>query len=125
MKVLMSIKPEYVEEIFNGIKRFEYRRTIFTNPTIKTVVIYSTKPCGKIVGEFNVKNIFCDNPETLWKRTKDFSGISKESFDRYFEGKEKGFAIEIGEVIKYEKSLALKEFNKELKTPPQSFFYIK
>lgn len=29
MKVLLSIKPEFVEKIFAGEKKFEYRRTIF------------------------------------------------------------------------------------------------
>lgn len=121
----MSIKPEYVEKIFNESKKFEYRKTIFANPNIKTVVIYATRPCGKVVGEFNIKNIFCDTPEILWKNTKDYAGISKEYFDKYFEGINKGFAIEIGEVIKYDRPLDLKEFNKKIKAPPQSFFYIK
>ena len=29
MKVLLSIKPEFVEKIFSGEKRFEYRKNIF------------------------------------------------------------------------------------------------
>lgn len=121
----MSIKPEYVEKIFNGSKKFEYRKTIFTNPNIKTVVIYATRPCGKVVGEFDVKNVFCNDSKTLWNKTKYYAGISKEYFDKYFEGREKGFAIEIGEVIKYDRPLTLKEFNGKIKAPPQSFFYIK
>ncbi len=121
----MSIKPEYVEKIFNGNKKFEYRKTIFTNLNVKTIVIYATRPCGKVVGEFNIKNIFCNNPEILWKNTKDYSGVSKKYFNKYFEGRERGFAIEIGEIIKYDEPLTLKEFNGKIKTPPQSFFYIK
>lgn len=124
MRVLTSIKPEYVEKIFNGNKKFEYRKTIFTNPNIKTIVVYATMPCGKVVGEFNIKNIFCSNPEILWKKTKNHSGISKEHYDKYFEGRDNGFAIEIGEVIKYDEPLTLKEFNENIKAPPQSFFYI-
>lgn len=120
----MSIKPEYVEKIFNGSKKCEYRKTIFANPNIKTVVIYATRPCGKVVGEFHIKNILCNDPETLWKKTKDYAGISKEYFEKYLK-KEKGFAIEIGEVIKYDRPLTLKEFNKKIKAPSQSFFYIK
>ena len=29
MKIILSIKPQYCEEIFAGEKRFEYRRKIF------------------------------------------------------------------------------------------------
>ena len=54
MKVLLSIKPQFVEEIFAGKKRFEYRKAIFSKD-VDSVVIYSTKPVGKIVGEFTIK----------------------------------------------------------------------
>lgn len=53
MKVLLSIKPEFVEKIFSGEKRFEYRKSIFKQQNIDTIVIYSTMPVGMIVGEFN------------------------------------------------------------------------
>ncbi|WP_369009144.1 ASCH domain-containing protein, partial [Escherichia coli] len=49
MKVLLSIKPEFAEKILNGTKRFEFRKGIFKNPQISTVVIYATMPLGKVV----------------------------------------------------------------------------
>ena len=43
--------------IFNYLKRtFEYRKNIFKKD-ISSVIIYSTKPVGKIVGEFSFKKI--------------------------------------------------------------------
>ena len=48
MKILLSIKPTFVEEIFKGDKKFEFRRTIFKRKDIKKVVVYATKPIGKI-----------------------------------------------------------------------------
>lgn len=68
-----------------------------------------------------ISKYFCSNPEILWKKTKNHSGISKEHYDKYFEGRDNGFAIEIGEVIKYDEPLTLKEFNENIKAPPQSF----
>ena len=56
MKVLLSIKPEFVQEIFTGKKKYEYRKAIFTR-SVDKVVVYSTKPVGMIVGEFTVENI--------------------------------------------------------------------
>ena len=55
MKVLLSIKPEFVQEIFTGKKKYEYRKAIFTR-SVDKVVVYSTKPVGMIVGEFTVEN---------------------------------------------------------------------
>ena len=56
MKVLLSIKPEFVHEIFAGNKKYEYRKAIFTK-NVNQVVVYSTKPEGMIVGEFTVETI--------------------------------------------------------------------
>lgn len=55
MRVLLSIKPEFVEKIFSGEKLYEYRKATFKNEDISSVVIYSTMPVGKIVGEFKFK----------------------------------------------------------------------
>jgi predicted transcriptional regulator len=39
MKVLLSIKPEFADKIFEGTKLFEFRRSIFKNEKIKKVVV--------------------------------------------------------------------------------------
>ena len=44
MKVLMSIKPEFVEEIIKGTKKYEYRKSLFKNPDISEIVVYATQP---------------------------------------------------------------------------------
>lgn len=54
MRVLLSIQPEYAEKILNGTKRFEYRKAVTRNESVRTVVIYATMPVGKVVGEFEV-----------------------------------------------------------------------
>lgn len=123
MKVLLSIKPEFVAEIISGKKRYEYRKSIFKRNDISSVVVYATKPYGKIVGEFEIENIIIDDPKNIWKQTKEFSGITKSFFNNYFEGRQKGFAIQIKNFRKYEDPLDLSEFDKGLKVPPQSFCY--
>lgn len=124
MRVLISIKPEFVKKIFSGEKKFEYRKAIFRNPNVDTVVIYATKPCGKVVGEFEINKILCDNPEKIWESTQEFSGITKEFFDQYFGNKEKAYAIKIGDVTQYKHPLSLNEFDKDINTPPQSVQYL-
>ena len=83
MKVLLSIKPEFVKEIFEGRKKFEYRKSIFTKD-VTSVIVYSTKPEGMIVGEFKVKKVLHESPEKLWDDTHDYSGITKAFFDEYY-----------------------------------------
>jgi len=122
MKVLLSIKPEFADKIFNGIKKYEFRRSIFKKKEVKTVVVYASSPVQKIIGEFEIETIIKEKVNRLWNLTKDFSGISEEYFFEYFINKEDGFAIKIKRTKKYKRPLSIKEdFNA---TPPQSFMYL-
>jgi predicted transcriptional regulator len=123
MKALLSIKPQFVEKIFNGEKKFEYRKTVFAQKNIKIVVVYATMPVGKIVGEFSIEEILEHTPTELWAKTKEYSGIAKEFFDEYFDGRSKAFAIKIKETTLYDIPINPYE-SEERFTPPQSFSYI-
>lgn len=122
MKVLLSIKPEYADKIFNGSKKFEFRRSVFKNPDVKTVVVYASSPVQMVIGEFEIESIINDNLINLWEQTKEYAGIDEEYFFKYFSDKESGFAIQIKSFKRYKKALCIREdFNV---TPPQSFVYL-
>jgi len=122
MKVLLSIKPEFAEKIFNGTKKFEFRRTVFKNQEVKTVIVYASSPVQRVIGEFEIDTILDENLVSLWEKTKDFSGISRNFFFEYFNNKERGYAIKIKKTKRYPKELSIKDdFNA---TPPQSFMYL-
>lgn len=121
--VLLSIKPEFVKRIFDGSKQFEFRRRLFANRNVKTVVVYATSPISKVIGEFEIEAILELEIDQLWEETKDYSGIAREYFESYFDGVETGYAIKIGETRKYKSPLELQaDFN--VKSAPQSFVYV-
>ncbi|AOT72217.1 ASCH domain-containing protein [Geosporobacter ferrireducens] len=122
MKVLLSIKPEYVEKIFNGEKRYEYRKSIFKK-NIDTIVIYSTKPEGKIVGEFKIEDVLHDNVDAIWDKTNEYSGINYTFFKDYFKNRDNAYAIKIGKIKLYDTPLDPKDFSNVFRIP-QSFCYI-
>ncbi|NLK94697.1 MAG: ASCH domain-containing protein [Clostridiales bacterium] len=124
MKVLLSIKPEYALKIFDGKKKFEYRKSLFKRSDIDTVIVYATKPIGKIIGEFEIGEIIEDTPVELWNLTKTFSGIKKKDYMNYFNDREKAFAITIKATNQYDNPMELSELNQNIKVPPQSFRYI-
>lgn len=124
MKVLLSIKPQYVERIFNKEKKFEYRRNLFKRDDVDTIVIYATKPIGKVVGEFKISKIIKEEPYILWEKTKEFSGIPENDYNEYFRDKNSAYAIGIKSVKRYKKPLELSDFNPNIKHAPQSFMYI-
>lgn len=122
MKVLLSIKPEYVQQIFAGTKKYEYRKSIFTKHVDK-VIVYATKPIGLIVGEFSVEKILVEEPEILWEETHEVSGVSKNFFDKYFEGRKRGYALKVSSPQLYNEPIdPFKLFTSFI--PPQSFKYV-
>lgn len=123
MKVLLSIKPEFAEKIFNGTKKYEFRKSIFKNTSVDKIVVYASAPVQKVIGEFDVEDILVENPSELWLKTKDYSGITREFFDQYFKVKNKGYAIKISKTRRYKSPLNLKD-HYGINFPPQSFLYL-
>lgn len=82
-KIMLAIKPEYVEEIFDGLKRYEYRKRI-PNHLISQIVIYETSPVSKVVGTVDVDEMIIGRADTIYEKTKRWAGISKEKFYEYF-----------------------------------------
>jgi predicted transcriptional regulator len=121
MKVLLSIKPEYANKIFDGSKQFEFRRTIFKEQ-VKTVLVYASSPTQLVIGEFEIEEILSDTLDNLWLQTKEFAGIDEAFFYQYFEDKQIGHAIKIKKTRKYRKPLCIREYLKL--SPPQSFIYL-
>ena len=123
MKVMLSIKPQYVDKIFSQIKRYEFRKSIFKNENIDTVIVYATKPVSMLVGEFKIKRIYKNTPLQIWESTKNYAGISEKAYFRYFKDKKYAYAIEIGDIIKYPRSI--NPYTTFVKfSPPQSYVYV-
>lgn len=123
MKVILSIKPEFANKIFDGSKKFEFRKAIFKNENIKTVIVYASSPVQQVIGEFEIERIINHDIDTLWGITQDFSGITRDYFYQYFEDRKAGYAIQIKKTRKYKIPKDLKaDFNL---VPPQSFAYFK
>ena len=80
MKILLSIKPQYVEKIISGEKRYEFRKNEFKRRDIDTIVVYSSGNVKKLVGEIKFKRILSDTPYLIWQKTHAQSGMTEECF---------------------------------------------
>lgn len=121
--VLLSIKPEFAEKIFNGTKKFEFRRSIFKNENVRKVVVYASSPVQKVIGEFTIADILNDDIATIWSETAPYSGITHDFYLSYFSNKDKAYAIKIGKTKRYRQARTLSDYN--LNSAPQSFAYIR
>lgn len=121
-RILLSINPEHVENIFIGKKEYEFRKTKCQRK-IDGVIIYSTSPVMKVVGEAEVEEIIEAPPNDVWKITKEKSGINKDFFDKYYKDKSSAVAYKLSNIVKYDIPKELKEYGVD--SAPQSFVYVK
>lgn len=119
--ILLSIKPEYVNKILAGSKKYEYRKRLAKTGSSK-ILIYSTSPVMKVVATAEVISTMCAAPSVLWEKTKDNAGISRKKYREYFHGCQKAYAYELGQVQIFDVPKKLSDFN--ILLAPQSFVYV-
>ena len=113
--VLLSIKPEFSRKIFEGSKKYEFRKLVFKDSSVKRVIVYSSAPEKKVVGEIEIDSILEGSPDVIWEQTKEF-------YDTYFHGRDKAYAIKVASVKRYKSPKSLADFG--LRLAPQSFAYV-
>lgn len=123
MKILLSIKPQYVEKIISGEKRYEFRKKEFKRRDIDTIVVYSSGNVRKLVGEIKFKRILSDTPYKIWQETHAQSGMTEESFMKYYMNKDKAYAIVIDSFRPYKEPIDIIAKYPSVKAP-QSYRYI-
>ncbi|MDO9537937.1 MAG: hypothetical protein Q7J68_06425 [Thermoplasmata archaeon] len=121
MQILLSIKPEFVEKIFTGEKRFEFRKQI-PKQRFDKVFIYESSPTQNIVGWFSIGRIIKGHPNHVWKTCKSEGGIEENRYFEYCNGNAKMYAFEINEVHKFNEPINPFEIKKDF-VPPQNFAY--
>ena len=100
-KIILSINPEHVEKILSGEKKYEFR-TRLPKRRVDKIIIYSTSPIMKVLGEVDVKRTLSDKPLTVWNITKNYSGIDESFFRKYFNKRTVAHAFELGKVNMFE-----------------------
>lgn len=120
--IMISINPQYVEKILSGEKKYEYRKSMFHDRSVKTFLIYETRPVCKVVAEGQIDDVMIMPKQELWELTNQQSGITEEFFNDYFKKKEVAKAIKISNVVKYETPKNLSDYG--LKNAPQGFVYV-
>lgn len=120
---LISIQPRYVKKIFSGEKVLEFRRIWAAKP-VDALVIYSSSPEQRIVAIACVGALHHGSPTKLWELARiKGGGVSRRELYAYFQGKRKGYAIELTGVLKAELEVDPKSLFVNFK-PPQSFQYL-
>lgn len=120
-KIMLAIKPEYVEKIFDGLKRYEYRRKCPDHP-ISQIVIYETAPVSKVVGTVDVDEMLGTSPHVLYDMTKKLAGISEECYNDYFKGTNVAYAYSLNHPVIFSRPVSIEKYG--LRGAPQSYVYL-
>ena len=122
--VLISIRPQYVEQIVSGAKNVEFRRVWPVRP-IKTLVVYSTSPSQCLVAVVEVKEAVRASKTALWRvAVQEGGGITKRALMDYFDGKDLGVALRLGRRTSLPAGLTAKSAFGPSFRAPQSFRYL-
>lgn len=120
-QMLLSINPEYVQSILQGTKLYEYRK-FRCRSDVDKIIIYATAPLKQVVAEAEIASIVEDDVLSVWKQTKEYSGVTYSFFRKYYKGKKTAVAYRLKNVVIYDEPLALEDIG--VSCAPQSYRYL-
>lgn len=125
--IVLSIKPQYSEQIILGKKKVELRRRFPTNvPSGTLAYIYSTSPERALIGSAEISDVKKTPVNDIWREYSSLACIRKTDFDNYFSGLEHGFVLELENPRLLNRAIGLTELRERFEfEPPQSFLYAK
>lgn len=121
-KILLSIKPCFVNKILDGSKKVEYRKRIPKNSHVNHVLIYSSYPVKKIVAEFILGGFITDTPDRLWEKTCKIGGVSEVYFKKYFKDRSVAYAYQICDLYVFDTPQSLSYYC--IDSAPQDYCYV-
>lgn len=123
--LFLSIKAEFVEKIFNGTKTIELRKSTPKIYKDTLIIIYCTSPVMSIIGTCKVEDLILLEPNELWNKHSKKTGIDKERYFEYYDGKDLAVGIILKDAVKLKKAIPLSKIRSSFSNfhPPQTFRY--
>ncbi|AFZ04539.1 hypothetical protein [Calothrix sp. PCC 6303] len=130
--LLISIKPEYANKIFEEqTKQVELRRVRTRVKTGDIVIVYASSPKKTFLGFFEVnfvveKKASKNGLKEFWEQVKDHAGIKRKDFYKYYEGASVAVGIFFINAKKFENPIELHRLKEKISylRPPQSYRYL-
>lgn len=124
--ILLSVRPQYAEKIFEGSKTVELRRVrpkYINKGTL--VLIYVSSPVKSLSGAFKIDRIVEKTPSKLWGMVHKKAGVTRKEFNAYYKGVSIGIGIFFSEFFPLSKPIELQDLKQKTSAfhPPQGFRY--
>lgn len=118
--LLMSIAPAYADQIYEGTKRHEYRRTRIHCRPGDLVKIYETAPVSAITGSFVVGSVIKGSPSDVLARTGD---TNRSEIVLYLDGASHCAALVVTSARRWARTRHLRSLP-AVKRAPQSYVFL-
>lgn len=121
--IVASIHPRHAQAILDGTKTVELRRKVWRmGAEIDRMFLYETAPTSALVGHVRVGVCRTMPPEALWGHLGARTGVTREEFDAYFDGRAEAHGIEVFRPRRFIGRWSITDLG--LKRPPQSWCYV-
>lgn len=120
--IMISLNKSLIETIVNNEKEIIFLKRLPIKE-VERVLIYSTKPIGKVIGEFDLKSMQRLSKTKAWNTYGSKSILKKQEFNKYFESSKDAKLLEISGFILYKKPKPLERY--KMIKGPSGFTYLK
>lgn len=123
----MSLRPEFADLVFRGLKLAELRRRFSAVAEGRDVYVYVTSPEMVLRGGFRVDHVWRGSPEEVWRHVEALAGLKRADFDAYFEGSALAYGLRISHVWEFKEPISVDHLRDKLGSfvVPQSWRYVR
>ena len=125
--LLISLKPNYADLVFKGLKTAELRRRLARHLEDRDVYVYVSSPVRQLRGGFRIGQVWSGAPEEIWEMVSDLAGVSEAEFATYYQGSKIAYALEILDVWEFAEPPSLARLRTKFPkfVVPQSYRYVR
>jgi len=125
--LLISLKPNYADLVFKGLKTAELRRRLARHLEDRDVYVYVSSPVRQLRGGFKIGQVWSGAPEEIWEMVSDLAGVSEAEFATYYKGRKIAYALEILDVWEFAEPPTLARLRTKFPkfVVPQSYRYVR
>lgn len=124
--ILLSLRPQYADPLFNGLKTAELRRSV-PKSEVSDVYIYVSSPDRILYGGFTLRQVWSGTLDEIWEKYEHLACVEKEEYFAYFSGRSTAHALEVANVWKFENAVGLHALRNKFANfaAPQSWRYVR
>lgn len=123
MNILMSIKPKYAAQIYDGTKVYEIRKRIPTHLSLWDNIFFYESGTGMVTGSAKVAYIISGTPAFLYSQYHNKLGIGYDDYEKYVGKATDVYYIALVDATKFITPLTLHDL--DIRRAPQSFCYLR